>query len=318
VDQVVALAHGTRTSLPSLELGTEGARHAGACDSGYACAYSSSIAWRTPHTPLGNEIHPRLAFERLVAFEGGPASAEVREERRRSRRSVLDYVAGEAGRLRAVLGRRDREKLDEYLAAVRALERRIEAAERLETATDAPGGERPPERRPADLREHVRLLCDLVVLAFRSDRTRIVTFLLANEGSNRPYPFLGVAEGHHELSHHGGDPQKRRRIRAIDRFNASQLSYLLQRLRDVPEGDGTLLDHAIVVYGSGIADGDRHDHHDLPILVAGQGGGTLAPGRHVRYPPETPLANLWLSLLDRMDVHLPTFGDATGRLPGLL
>ena len=157
----------------------------------------------------------------------------------------------------------------------------------------------------------------MVVLAFRSDLTRVLTFMFANEGSNRSYPFLGVKGGHHQISHHGGDEQKIRRIRAINRFHTSQLSYFLQALKDAPEGDGSLLDHCMVVYGSGIRDGNRHDHHDLPILLAGRGGGTLTPGRHVRYPKETPLCNLYLSLLDRFGVDVPRFGDSTGRLPGL-
>jgi len=310
VDQVAAQHRGNETSVPSLELGCEPARQSGSCDSGYSCAYSSSIAWSTPHTPLGKETSPRQAFERLFRFEG-EGSAEARARRRLERRSVLDYVSEEARRLRARLGGTDQLKLDEYLAAVRQLERRIERAERT-----AERGERPPET-PADLREHVRLLLDVSVLAFRSDLTRILTFMLANEGSNRSYPFLGVKGGHHQLSHHGGDEQKIRQIRAINRFHVSQLSYLLHELRQATEGEETLLDRSMIVYGSGIREGNRHDHHDLPIVLAGRGGGSLSPGRHVRYPKDTPACNLFLSLLDAVGVTLPRFGDSTGRLPHL-
>ena len=317
VDQVVAQHRGAETSLPSLELGIESARQSGSCDSGYSCAYSSSIAWRTAHTPLGKEVHPRLAFERLVAFGGRAATAEARAERLVSRRSVLDYVREDALRLRRALGRKDREKLDEYLAAVRQLERRIESTERVQDRAAHPLAPLLPARVPEDRREHIRLLEDVLVLAFRMDRTRVATFMLANAGSNQPYPFLGVPEGHHELSHHGGDDAKIRKVRAINRFHVSQFAYLLQRLQEVPEGDGTLLDHSVVVYGSGISDGNRHNHEDLPLLVAGRGGGALHPGRHVRYPRETPCANLWLSILGLFGVDVPTFGDATGRLDHL-
>jgi hypothetical protein len=315
VDQVLAARLGRETALASLELGCEPARQSGSCDSGYSCAYSSSIAWASPSTPLGKEVSPRAAFDRLVAFGDERASEKARAARRLRRRSVLDFVREDARRLRVRLGAPDRRKLDEYLEAVRRLERRIEGAASLE-AGDLE--ERLGEGVPRDLRDHIALLSEILVLAFRSDRTRVATFMLANAGSNRPYPFVGVEGGHHELSHHGGDEAKLRRIRAINRFHVAQLSRLIQAMKDVPEGDGTLLDHVILVYGSGIADGNRHDHHDLPIVVAGRGGGALRPGRHVRYPKETPLANLYLSVLDAMGAPQPTFGDATGRLPDLV
>ena len=232
--------------------------------------------------------------------------------RRTSRRSILDLVRDDARRLERRLGGADRLKLDEYLAAVRQLERRIERAEQANAK-----GDRPPEDMPRDHREHVRLLLDVAVLAFRADLTRVLTFMFANEGSNRSYPFVGAKGGHHQLSHHGGDEKKIRAIRAINRFHTSQLSYYLQALREAPEGEGTLLDRSMVVYGSGIREGNRHDHHDLPIVLAGRGGGTISPGRHVRYPKETPLCNLYLSLLDRFGVEEARFGDSTGRLPHL-
>jgi len=174
-----------------------------------------------------------------------------------------------------------------------------------------------PAGMPQDYQEHLRLLCDLLVLAFQADITRVSTFVIANEGSNKPYPFIGVSEGHHDLSHHGNDAKKKEKIRDINKFHISQLSYLLQKLKSIPEGDGTLLDHCQVVYGSGNSDGNAHNHNDLPILLAGKGGGTLTTGRHIRYPDETPLANLWLSLLERMDVKLPFLGDSSATLQGL-
>ncbi|MHC5011973.1 MAG: DUF1552 domain-containing protein [Planctomycetota bacterium] len=313
VDQVAAQAIGSATRFPSLELGCEPARQSGNCDSGYSCAYSSSISWRTPHSPMGKEIHPRLAFDRLFAFGGDAASAAAQAERRHTRRSILDFVRDDAARLERRLGRADRRKLDEYLTAVRELERRIDLAE---DGTEADALDI-PEAMPRDYRDHVRLMNDVLVLALRSDLTRIATFMFANEGSNRSYPFVGVRGGHHEISHHGGDRAKIQGIRTINRFHTSQLSYLLQALAAVEEGEGTLLDNCMLVYGSGISDGNRHNHDDLPILVAGRGGGTIAPGRHVRYPRETPLCNLFLSLLDRMGVRRQAFGDGTGRLPGL-
>jgi hypothetical protein len=318
VDQVAARAIGARTRFPSLELGTEPARQSGNCDSGYSCAYSSSIAWQTPRTPLGKEVHPRLAFERLVSFGAPNESAKAREERRLTRRSVLDWVREDARRLEPGLARRDREKLDEYVTAVRELERRIGRAE--DDADRLPDGVSPdafPAPVPRDVREHVRLMADLIVLAFRADLTRVVTFMVANEGSNRSHPFLGVTGGHHEISHHGGDPAKVAGIAAINRWHVEHLARLLQALRAVEEDGRPLLDRCLVLYGSGISDGDRHDHHDLPILLAGRGAGTVTPGRHVRHPTGTPLANLFVSLLERVGAPVASFGDSTGPLGGL-
>jgi hypothetical protein len=317
IDQVAARDVGRATRFPSLELGCDPARQSGSCDSGYSCAYSSSIAWSTPHTPLGKEVNPRLAFERLFAFGDPATSRRVREERRLTRRSVLDYVREDAQRLEGRLGATDREKLDEYLTAVRALETRLARSERAGKGESPLEGVEMPAGIPKDHRDHVRLMNDLIVLAFRADLTRVVTFMVANAGSNESYPYLGVKGGHHELSHHGGDKEKIAGLRTIDRFNVSQLSYLLQALKGVKEGEGTLLDSCMVLFGSGIADGNRHNHDHLPILLAGRGGGTITPGRHVRHPDETPCANLFLSLLDRMGVSRTSFGDSTGRLEGL-
>ena len=313
VDQVAARKVGHRTRLPSLEIGCERGAQAGNCDSGYSCAYSSNISWRSESSPMAKEVNPRSVFERL--FSDGDAGA-AGARRARDRASILDFVAEDAQQLRHRLGGHDRRKLDEYLTAVRDVERRLAAAERDKGAIQAPDYS-VPEGVPADYKEHVRLMCDLLALAFRADVTRISTFVLANEGSNRSYRFLDVPEGHHELSHHGGDAAKHAKIRAINRFHVEQLAYLLGQLQAAREGDGCVLDHTLLVYGSGIGDGDRHNHNDLPILLLGKGGGTIRAGRHVRYPQDTPLNNLYLSLLDRMGVPTESLGDSAGRLTGL-
>ena len=284
---------------------------AGNCDSGYSCVYSSTMSWRSATQPLPKEINPKLVFERL--FGTGKSSSQA--QRNAQRKSVLDFVREDAGDLRAKLGATDQRKLDEYFSAVRDLELRIERTEKLPEVKLPKVTQ--PTGVPAKLEEHIRLLCDLLVLAFQTDTTRVCTFVLGNEGSNRPYGFLGVPEGHHYLSHHGRDPKKQAKIRQINTFHISQFAYLLTKLKGIKEGDGTLLDHCMLAYGSGVGDGDRHNHDDLPILVVGKGGGTIKTGRHLRFGKETPVANLWLSLLDRMDSKVEQFGDATGRLKGL-
>jgi hypothetical protein len=311
VDQVMAQRVGNRTRFRSLELGCDPAAQAGNCDSGYSCAYSSNISWRTPTMPMAKEVNPRLVFERLFGLGAEGETLQARAERMAARKSIIDYVGADAARLQRRLGRADRRKLDEYFAGVRELERRIETSENnpVELA-----GFAPPKGVPRDYREHVNLMCDLTVLAFRLDLTRVVTFMLANEGSNRTFPFLGIPEGHHHLSHHGGDRHKIAQIRKINRFQSEQLAYLLARLKEVQEGDGTLLDHSMVLFGSAISDGNRHNHDNLPIVLAGGGGGTVRPGRHVRVGRDTPLCNLYVSLLERMDVPVQSFGDSTGSL----
>lgn len=310
-DQVAAQALGNRTRLRSLEIGCEGGALSGQCDSGYSCAYSSTISWRTPNTPLPKETDPRLVFERLF-LDGAELTPEERAERARRRKSVLDFAREDAKVLAARLGANDQRKLDEYASSVRELERRLEAAER-DAESDVKPGER-PSSKPKDYAEHVKLLSDLLVLAFRTDTTRIATFTFANEGSNRSYAFLGAPEGHHDLSHHGGEAQKLEKVAKINRFHVEQLAYLLDRLAAVEEGGEPLLDRTVLLYGSGIGDGNRHNHEELPILVA---GGGLAGGRHVRVPAETPLANLHLALLRRFGVDAPRHGDSTAELGGL-
>ena len=311
VDQVAASHIGNRTRMPSLELGIDPGRRAGNCDSGYSCVYSSTLSWRSATQPLPKEVNPKLAFERL--FSSLPDTQ--REERDQQRKSILDFVRQDSKDILRHVSGNDVRKLDEYFSSIRDIEIRIASAEKF------PPIESPdytvPEEIPADYQEHLRLMMDLMVLAFQADITRVTTFVLANEGSNKPYPFVDVPEGHHYLSHHSGDEEKIEKIKRIDIFHSQQLAYFLDKLDATREGDGSLLDHSMILYGSGNADGNRHSHHDLPILLAGNGCGTIRSGRHIRYPKETPLNNLWLSMLNRMDVDLAQLGDSTGSLHGL-
>ncbi len=311
VDQVAARKLGSATRLSSLELGCDPSAQAGNCDSGYSCAYSSNISWRSESLPLAKEINPKSIFERLFSREG---AGEDVARRNRYRRSVLDFVREDARGLSDRLGAADRRKVEEYLNAVRELEVRVAGAGK-ETAP--PGGATRPEGVPSDFRDHVRLICDMMVLAFQGDVTRVSTFVIANEGSTRPYPFIGVPDGHHDVSHHGGNPEKHEKIRKINRFHVEQLAYLLGKLKAIPEGESNLLDNCMIVYGSGLGDGNRHNHDNLPILLAGKGGGTIRTGRHVKYEPRTPLNNLYLSMLDRIDASTESLGDSKGRLPSL-
>ncbi len=314
VDQVAAQKVGQQTKFASLELGCDQGPQSGNCDSGYSCAYSANIAWRTESTPVAKEIDPRLVFERL--FTGGDDDAtRSRAKRDRYHKSILDFVLEDAGSLKAKLGIKDQKKLEEYLSSVREIEQRITRSEN-QAAEPLPELAK-PSGIPRDYAEHIRLMGDLLVLAFRGDLTRVATFVLANEGSNRNYRFIDVPEGHHDLSHHGGDEKKQAKIREINRFHATQLAYIAEKMQSIPEGDRTLLDNSMIVYGSGIGDGNRHNHDDLPILLLGRGGDTIRSGRHVKYPRETPLNNLYLSMLDRMDSGIDQLGDGTGRLEGL-
>ncbi len=310
VDQLAARQIGALTRLRSLELGCEPGRLGGQCDNGYSCAYSNSIAWSTPHTPLGKLNDPREVFDRLFRDGDAELPAAVREARSTRRRSVLDFVREQARSLSQSVGAQDARKLDEYLSGVRELERRIEFNERARSGA-LEGCER-PAAAPESFDEHARLMADLVALALASDTTRIATWMLANEGSNRSYPEHGAPEGHHELSHHGGDPDKLAKIAAINRAHVGALAHLLGAL-ERQEGEASLLDSCRVAYGSAISDGDRHNHDELPILVAG-GGPALPGGRHVRLSEPTPCANLWLAMLAELGVEAGQLGDSTGRL----
>lgn len=319
VDQLAAQRIGDDTRLPSLEIGCEGGKQSGGCDSGYSCAYSSNISWRTPTSPMAKEINPRLVFERMFGDPRKVADAREIARRTATRRSVLDLVLADARGLRNRLGAADQGKLDEYLDAVRHIEKRIQAAER-----DAGKGPPPaaaamdlPDGVPRDAEKHMRLMMDLLTLTLQTDTTRIATFMLANEGSDRTFPSIGVTEGHHTISHHGKNPDKLEQIRKIDRFYVQQFAYLIEKLKGVKEGRGTLLDNCMIVYGCAISDGDSHNHGGLPVLLAGRGGGTVKPGRHVRFKQETPMCNLFVSMLDRVGVQADSFGDSNGRLAEL-
>jgi hypothetical protein len=310
-DQVAAEKAGQSTKLASLELGCEAGREAGNCDSGYSCAYSSNISWRSEFTPMTKEVNPKLVFERLFA---GPVKEETdaaRAKRNRYNKSILDFVADDAKSLENKLGSSDNRKLDEYLSGIRDIELRMERASR--GPEQAPAGVTKPSGVPKEYEEHIRLLTDLLVLAWQGDLTRVSTFVYANEGSNRNYRFIDVPEGHHDLSHHGKDKDKLAKIRKINHFHVTQFAYFLEKLQGIKEGDGTLLDNCLVMYGSGNGDGDRHNHDDLPVLLVGKGGG-VRTGRHVRFARETPICNLYLALLDRMGVQMDSFGDSTGKL----
>src|SRR5262245_39910293 len=316
VDQVAASHIGSQTRFPSLEIGCEPGRQAGSCDSGYSCAYSTNISWRGDATPNAKEIDPKLVFERLFAGRDGKESAEARAKRERYRKSILDMVLDDANSLRGQLGAADFRRMDEYLTSVRELETRIEKFKqpvdpKLAGSMARPGG------IPKDYGDHLKIMADLMVLAFQGDLTRIGTFVFANEGSNRSYAAIGVPEGHHDLSHHGGDKAKLEKIRKSNTFHTTQLANLVGKMQAVKEGGGTMLDNVMLVYGSGIGDGNRHNHDDLPILFIGNGGGKFKTGQHVKFPRETPLTNLYLSMLDVFGAKIKSLGDSTGRLNGL-
>jgi hypothetical protein len=311
VDQIAAEKLGRFTRLPSLELSGDKARPSGECDSGYSCAYQFNLSWRTATTPMPPEVNPRVVFERLFSSSLAGEVGATREARLHNRQSILDFVAEDARRLRRNLGYTDRRKLEEYLTAVRDVEMRLERSERL--AAPPPDFAR-PAGTPKDIEQHMRLMFDLLALAFQTDATRVATYIIAHDGDNHAYPAIGVAEGHHDLSHHGNDESKKQKIAKINRYHATQFVYFLEKLKSIQEGDGNLLDNCMIVYGAGISDGNAHNHDNLPILLAGRGGGTLRPGRHVRFERETPMTNLYLSMLDRLGVPAERVGDSTGKL----
>jgi hypothetical protein len=318
-DQVAAQAVGKATRFGSLELGLEPGRQGGKCDTGYSCAYSNNISWRNESTPMTREINPRLVFERLFASALPKEVSESQRRRQLYKKSILDFVLEDAKALSGKVGGNDQQKLDEYLTAIREIEERVGEAEKMVASanTSVAAGYEIPEGIPESYEEHARLMADMMVLAFQSDTTRVCTFMLANEGSNRSYRNIGVGDGHHSLSHHQGDHAKQAKIREINRFHIQQFAYVLNRLRTIPEGEGTLLDNSMIVYGGGLADGDRHEHQNLPLLLAGRGGGSIEPGRHLRFATETPMANLLVAMLDRMGARVDSFGDSTGALRGL-
>jgi hypothetical protein len=320
VDQAAAKYVGTQTRLPSLELGLERGAMAGNCDSGYACAYSSNISWSSETTPVPKEVNPSKVFERLFGPASEREAAAGRAKRLRYRQSVLDVVAEDAKRLSRDLGKNDQRKLDEFTTSVREIEKRVERDREQQalakSQTKVPDVKLPDEI-PDDAAEHFRLMADMLVLAFQMDLTRVSTFMVASDGSDRVYRQVGASEGHHTLSHHGRNKDKLAQIQKIDQFHVEQFAYFLQKLAAIKEGERSVLDNSMILFGCGIGDGDRHNHNELPILLAGRGGGTITPGRHLKYDGNTPLCNLYVSMLDRIGARAERFGDSTGPLPKL-
>lgn len=313
IDQVMAREIGHLTRFPSLELTCDASRNSGACDSGYACAYQYNISWSSPSTPMAPESNPRMLFERLFG-DGAPGQRAANLKRRQlEQRSVLDFVAEDARGMQRRLNASDKGKLDQYLTGVREIETRIAKAERFGVAKD-PGVET-PAGVPQDRAQYVQLMYDMLHLAFQTDSTRVATLLLGHDGDNRSFPDIGIPEGHHDLSHHFNDPGKIQKIAEIDQWYVKQFAKFLQKLRDTKDVDGqSLLHNSMIVYGSGNADGNKHTHTNLPLVLAGAGGGTFAPGRYVRHGSK-PTTNLFLTMAERLGIQkLERFGDSTGRL----
>lgn len=308
VDQIAAQRLGQQTQLPSLELAMDFLNNAGQCDNGYACVYQNNLSWSSPTTPLPAEAHPRLVFESLFG-EGG--TTKDRREALRRRASLLDSVSSEMQRFKKQLGASDRNKFDDYFQSIREVERRIQHAEANVNDNPLPDLDR-PVGVPAAYADHARLMFDLQLLAFQGDITRVVSFQLAREASTRTYPEIGVPEPHHPISHHGKNPEKLAKLAKINEFHVSLFTEFLQKMDATPEGNGSLLDHSLYLYGSGMGDPDAHDHTDLPIIVAGGAAGNMQGGRHVKYDKHTPLANLHLTLLNKVGVEMDSFSDSDG------
>lgn len=313
VDQIAAKRIGGTTALPSLELAMDRLETAGQCDNGYACVYQNNLSWSSPTTPLPAEAHPRLVFESLFGEGGTP---EQRRATLRRRASLLDSVTSEMKRLQSRLGAGDRNKVDDYLESIREVERRIRRAEVASKDNPLPDLDR-PVGVPPEYAEHARLMFELQRLAFQGDVTRVITFQLAREASTRTYPEIGVPEPHHPITHHGNNPEKLAKVAKVNRFHVSLFAEFLESLRRTEEAGGTLLDHSLLLYGSGMGDPDAHDHSDLPILVAGGAAGQIRGGRHVAYREPTPLANLHLTLLNHVGVPIDSFADSEGTVDGL-
>jgi len=313
-DQIVADEVGKRTRFPSLELGIEDARQAGNCDSGYSCAYTNNLAWRSETQPMPPVLNPRELFERLFGKDAH-LSPEERAQRTRFRKSILDFVSEDTRKLRGDLGPTDQRKLDEYLSSIREIERQIQRAEQQNDEIDP--GLNKPYGVPADFAEHFKLMSDMMTVALQADLTRVFTFLVTREGSSRPYREIGIPDGHHPLTHHRGEADWIEKVTQINTYHVEQFSKWIKKLSEIEEGDSTLLDNSMIVYGAGLGDGNRHTHEDLPTIIMGTGAGTIQPGRRVVYRRETPIANMYLSMMDRMGVRSENFGDSTGRLDRL-
>jgi len=314
-DQVAARVLGQKTQFASLEIGVEAPSLAGGCDSGYSCAYTNTTSWRSPTTPNPMEVNPRVLFERLFG-DGDSTDPAARMASLKERSSILDFVSGSVDRMETKIGKGDRAKLSEYLDAVRDIERRIQKAEEQNATMVMPVMER-PAAAPEEFVDHARLMMDLMVIAWQTDMTRVTSFMLAREGSNRSYREIGVADGHHSCTHHQNDPDKIAKTVKINEHHVRQFAYLIDKLKSTKDGDGTLLDHSMVLYGSSISDGNQHTHVDLPLVLVGSASGQIKSGRHVRCAPETPMNNLLLSMLDKVGVPTDTLGDSTGKLEHL-
>ncbi|HUK17703.1 MAG TPA: DUF1552 domain-containing protein [Bryobacteraceae bacterium] len=312
-DQVAAREFGKQTQLGSLEIGLEQPTLAGGCDSGYSCAYTNTVSWRSETTPMPMEVNPRSVFERMFG-DGESTSPEARLAALKEQRSILDYITGDIDRLETNLGAGDRGKLSQYLDAIRDIERRIQKAEEQNATMKIPLMERPASA-PEEFVDHAHLMMDLMAIAYQTDMTRVVSFMMAREGSTRSYREIGISDGHHPLTHHMHDQQKIDKVTKINAHHVDTFSYLLKKLASTPDGDGTLLDHSLILYGSSISDGNAHTHFDLPLVLAGGGGGRLKGGRHLKYPKMTPMNNLLLSMLEMSGVPIPEkLGDSTGEI----
>ena len=311
VDQIAAKELGKHTQLASLELGLDSNDVAGQCERGWSCAYVHTLSWRTPTTPMPIENEPRVVFERLFGDSNTTDPAE-RLARIQRRRSILDSVTQAAARLLTGLRPSDRARLAEYLDAIRDVERRIQVAEE-QSSRELPVLDR-PAGIPATFDEHAKLMFDLQVLAYQTDLTRVITFMMGREQADRTYREIGIPDAHHPLTHHQNDPVKIAKVIQINIFHARMFAYFLEKLRSTPDGDGSLLDHSMIVYGSGISDGNKHLHQDLPVLLVGGAAGRVKGGHHVRYPKDTPMTNLFLAMLDKLGIAVENFGDSTGKL----
>jgi hypothetical protein len=312
-DQLVANQIGSQTRFPSLEVGLEDARQAGDCDSGYSCAYTNNLAWRSSTQPLPPILDPRALFERLFG-DGAELGPEARRRRRLERRSLLDFVTDDTRALRGSLGPTDQRKLDEYLTSIRQIEEQLTRVER-EDAID-PGIDK-PYGVPTDFADHFKLMTDMITVAFRADLTRVVTFLATREGTSRAYREIGIPDGHHPLTHHRNIVEQMDKVARINRYHVEQFAKWVARLKAAEDGDASVLGNSMIVYGAGLADGNQHTHHDLPTLIAGSGGGFIKTGRRIVYRRETPMCNLFLTMMDRMGTRREHFGDSTGHLEGL-
>lgn len=314
-DQVAAHVVGKNTRLASLELGCEDSRTVGNCDTGYSCAYTNSISWRSPTLPLPPETNPRVIFERLFGTDDLQVDAATKARRTLLRKSILDVVGERTQKLLSEVGPEDRRKLDEYMTGVREVERRIQMAE-TRTEQFTPDMEK-PAGMPVEFSSYVKLMFDLQILAFQADITRVSTFMYGREGSVRTYNEIGVADPHHPITHHRNLPELLEKIAKINTHHVDLFSYYLDKLKATADGDGTLLDHSMVMYGGALCDGNQHGHENVPTLLVGRANGRFSPGRHVIFPQGTPITNLYMALLDQMGVHPEAMGDSNGKVEHL-